>query len=426
MFAMPWIRANPDIFDAGLVRRGLIPCAGEILKLDAERRQCLTELQAAQTERNSTSREIGSRKATGQETKDLVERVGQLKTSIADLQEQADQLTGRIREALAGLPNLPAGEVPDGPDEAANQEIRRWGEPATFDFPAQDHVTLGEQLGMMDFQRSARMSGARFVTLTGILARLERALCAFMLDLQTQEHGYLEVNPPALVREAALFGTGQLPKFADDLFQTKDGFWLIPTAEVPLTNLVAGEIQDASALPMRFAALTPCFRAEAGAGGRDNRGMIRMHQFAKVELVSITRPKDSDNELERMTGCAEEVLRRLGIAYRVVLLSTGDMGFSARKTYDLEVWLPGQQAFREISSCSNCGEFQALRMNARFRCPDSSELGLVHTLNGSGVAAGRLLIALLENYQEADGSVTVPEALRPYLGGLERIVASPD
>ena len=426
MFAMPWIRANPDLFDAGLVRRGLAPCAGEILRLDAEHRKCLTGLQAAQTERNATSREIGSRKAAGQDAEGLIEQVGQLKTSISDLQERADLLNGQIRKALAELPNLPVDEVPDGPDETTNREIRHWGEPPAFDFPAQDHVTLGEQLGMMDFERSARMSGARFVTLTGALARLERALCNFMLDLQTQEHGYLEVSPPALVREAALFGTGQLPKFADDLFQTKDDYWLIPTAEVPLTNLVAGEIHEASSLPMRFAALTPCFRAEAGAGGKDNRGMIRMHQFSKVELVSVTRPENSDEELERMTGCAEEVLRRLGMAYRVVLLSTGDMGFSARKTYDLEVWLPGQQAYREISSCSNCGNFQALRMNARFRCPVTSELRFAHTLNGSGVAAGRLLIALLENYQQADGSVTVPRALRPYLGVLERIVALPD
>ena len=426
MFAMAWIRAHPDAFDAGLARRGLAPRAADVLDLDARRRTCLTDLQAAQTERNAASREIGARKAAGGDAAELIQRVGALKRTIPELQERADRLDAELRERLAELPNLPADDVPDGPDETANRELRRWGRPPAFAFEPRDHVALGEALGLMDFQRSARMSGARFVILSGALARLERALTTFMMDLQTGEHGYQEVSPPALVRESALYGTGQLPKFAEDLFQTTDGRWLIPTAEVPLTNLVADEIQDRASLPLRYTALTPCYRAEAGAGGRDNRGMIRMHQFSKVELVSVTRPEESDAELERMTRCAEAVLQRLELAYRVVLLSSGDMGFAARRTYDLEVWLPGQEAYREISSCSNCGEFQARRMNARFRCPDSGELPFVHTLNGSGVAAGRLLIAVLENYQEADGSITVPAALRPYLGGLERISADPD
>ena len=424
MFAMSWIRANPEQFDAGLARRGLEPQAAAVLEVDARRRNCLTDLQAAQTERNATSRDIGARKAAGDDVADLVRQVGVLKRTISELQTRADQLDAQVQTMLSELPNLPAADVPDGPDERANRELRQWGEPPTFAFAARDHVTLGEALGLMDFQRSARMSGARFVILTGALARLERALTAFMMDLQTQEHGYQEVSPPALVREAALYGTGQLPKFAEDLFQTTDGYWLIPTAEVPLTNLVAEEIQDAATLPQRYTALTPCYRAEAGAGGRDNRGMIRMHQFSKVELVSITCPEDSDAELQRMTRCAETVLQRLGLAYRVVLLSSGDMGFAARRTLDLEVWLPGQEAFREISSCSNCGDFQARRMNARYRHPDSGNLEYVHTLNGSGVAAGRLLIAVMENYQEADGSITVPVALRPYLGQLERISAT--
>ena len=426
MFAMSWIRENPEQFDAGLARRGLKPQAPALLEVDARRRKFLTDLQAAQTERNATSRDIGARKAAGEDVAELVRQVGDLKRSISELQTRADELDAQVQTMLSELPNLPAPDVPDGPDEGANQELRHWGEPPEFGFKARDHVTLGEELGLMDFQRSARMSGARFVILTGALARLERALTAFMMDLQTQEHGYQEVSPPALVREAALYGTGQLPKFAEDLFQTTDGYWLIPTAEVPLTNLVAGEIQDGNTLPQRYTALTPCYRAEAGAGGRDNRGMIRMHQFSKVELVSITRPEDSDAELQRMTRCAETVLQQLGLAYRVVLLSSGDMGFAARKTLDLEVWLPGQESFREISSCSDCGDFQARRMNARYRLPDSGDLQYVHTLNGSGVAAGRLLIAVMENYQEADGSITVPFALRPYLGDLERISATSD
>ncbi len=426
MLAMAVVRADPERVDAGLSRRGLPPQAMSLLEWDTERRRCLTELQAAQTERNTASREIGIRKAAGQDAADIVARVIALKSSIAKLQSAADAFDAKIKAALAELPNLPADDVPEGADERANREIRRWGQPPSFAFEALDHVALGAQLGLMDFERSARMSGARFVILTGAFARLERALAAFMLDLHTQEHGYTEVSPPALVRENALFGTGQLPKFAEDLFRTTDDFWLIPTAEVPLTNLAADEIQTADVLPQRYTAMTPCYRSEAGAGGKDNRGMIRMHQFTKVELVSITHPDRSDEELSRMTGCAEAVLQRLDLPYRVVLLSTGDMGFAATKTYDLEVWLPGQQAFREISSCSNCGDFQARRMNARVRCPTSGDLQFVHTLNGSGVAVGRLLIAVVENYQQNDGSIRIPDALQPYLGGLEQIAAQPD
>ena len=315
----------------------------------------------------------------------------------------------------------PPQDVPDGPDESANVELRRWGQPPAFEFPAREHFELGEALGLMDFERAAKLSGARFVVLTGALARLERALASFMLDLHTAEFGYTEVNPPALVRDEALFGTGQLPKFAEDQFRTTDGRWLIPTAEVPLTNLVAGEIVEEERLPLRYTAMTWCFRAEAGAAGKDTRGMIRQHQFTKVELVGITTPEQSEGEHERMTSCAEEVLRRLRLPYRVVVLSTGDMGFSARKTYDIEVWLPGQGRYREISSCSNCGDFQARRMNARTRKKGEKGTRFVHTLNGSGLAVGRTLIAVLENYQRADGSVEVPVVLRPYMGGIEVI-----
>jgi seryl-tRNA synthetase len=334
---------------------------------------------------------------------------------------EAARLREQIEKELEGLPNLPAPEVPDGPDETANREIRRHGDPPAFNFAPQPHEAIGGRLGLMDFARAARLSGSRFVVLRGALARLERALGQFMLDLHTREFGYTEVAPPLLVREAAVFGVGQLPKFAEDLFQTKEGYWLIPTAEVPLTNLVAGEILEESALPLRFTAWTPCFRSEAGAAGKDTRGMIRQHQFSKVELVSITLPEDSDSEHERMTACAEAVLQRLGLAYRVVMLSTGDMGFAARKTYDIEVWLPGQNTYREISSCSNCGAFQALRMKARYRPAEGRGNRPVHTLNGSGLAIGRTLIAILENFQRHDGSVAIPPALHPYMGGQEVI-----
>jgi len=334
---------------------------------------------------------------------------------------ESTRLRAEIDEVLAGLPNLPAEDVPDGPDETANQVLRHHGEAPRFDFAPLSHETIGERLGMMDFGRAGKLSGSRFVVLRGALARLERALGQFMLDLHTTEFGYTEVSPPLLVRDAALFGTSQLPKFAEDQFRTTEGYWLIPTAEVPLTNLVSDEILDESALPFRYTAWTPCFRSEAGAAGKDTRGMIRQHQFEKVELVSITRPEDSGAEHERMTKCAEEVLKRLGLAYRVVLLSTGDMGFAAQKTYDLEVWLPGQGTYREISSCSNCGSFQAQRMKARYRPAGGKGTLPVHTLNGSGLAIGRTLIAILENFQRHNGTVAMPEVLKPYMGGQEII-----
>ena len=371
--------------------------------------------------RNETSKEIGRAKAKGEDVGEILAEVARLKDEIRVAEEAERAAADALSRALAAEPNLPAAEVPAGEDESANVEIRRVGAPRRFDFEVRDHVDIGERLGLMDFASAARMSGARFVILKGALARLERALAAFMLDLHTSAFGYTEIDPPLLVRDQAAFGTGNLPKFADDLFHTTDGFWLIPTAEMVLTNLVAGEIVDEARLPLRVTAYTPCFRSEAGAAGKDTRGMIRQHQFTKVEMVSITHPDRSNDEHERMTACAEEVLKRLDLPYRVMLLCAGDMGFSARKTYDIEVWLPGQDCYREISSCSNCGDFQARRMKARFRRAGERGTRFVHTLNGSGLAVGRTLVAVLENYQEADGSVIVPEALRPYLGGIERI-----
>jgi seryl-tRNA synthetase len=423
MHDIKWIRDNAGAFDAGLGRRGLAPVSPALFALDATRREALAAAQAIQAERKEISRLIGQRKAKGDAAADLLQRVGESKQAQADAEERARLAEAELDAALAALPNLPADDVPDGPDEAANVELRRWGTPRRFDFRPKEHFELGEQLGLMDFDRAAKLSGARFVVLTGAVARLERALAAFMLDLHTARFGYTEVNPPAMVRDDAVFGTGQLPKFGDDLFRTTDGRWLIPTAEVPLTNLVAGEILDEDSLPLRRTAMTWCFRAEAGAAGKDTRGMIRQHQFTKVELVSITRPEDSNDEHERMTDCAEAVLQTLELPYRVVVLCTGDMGFSARKTYDIEVWLPGQGRYREISSCSNCGDFQARRMKARCRPRGEKATRFVHTLNGSGLAVGRTLIAVLENYQQADGSIAIPSALRPYMGGLEAIVA---
>jgi seryl-tRNA synthetase len=346
-----------------------------------------------------------------------------LKDELQQHEAHAAELRGELDALLATFPNLPAADVPDGPDETANQLVRQIGTPPSFDFEPKDHVALGENLRQMDFARAGGLSGARFVVLSGGLARLERALGQFMLDLQTREFAYREVSPPLLVRDEAAFGTGQLPKFSADLFRTTTGLWLIPTAEVPLTNLVADEILDEAALPLRFAALTPCFRSEAGAAGKDTRGMIRQHQFSKVELVSIAHPDRSEEEHERLIRCAEEVLKRLDLAYRVMLLCAGDMGFAARKTYDIEVWLPGQNAYREISSCSHCGEFQARRMRARFRPKEDKSLRFVHTLNGSALAVGRALVAVLENYQTKSGAIRVPEALRSYLGGRELIKA---
>jgi seryl-tRNA synthetase len=424
MFDVRWIRDNPQAFDAGLARRGLAPMSSEIAALDAKRRAGQTELQALQTRRNEASKQIGVAKKNGEDADALIAEVADLKDRMQALDDAQKQSEADVEHTLEAIPNLPAPDAPDGADESDNVELRRVGAPPEFDFEPKEHHELGEALAMMDFQRAAKLSGARFVVLSGMLARLERALGQFMLDLQTGEHGYVEVNPPVLVRDAALYGTGQLPKFGDDLFRTTGDHWLIPTAEVPLTNLAADEILDEDALPLRFTALTQCFRSEAGAAGRDTHGMIRQHQFNKVEMVSIVHPDASNDEHERMTAAAEEVLKRLGLHYRVVVLATGDMGFSARKTYDIEVWLPGQDTFREISSCSNCGDFQARRMGARFRPVGAKGTEFVHTLNGSGLAVGRTLVAVMENYQRQDGSIAVPEALRPHMGGLDVIAAS--
>jgi seryl-tRNA synthetase len=418
---MKWIRDNADAFDEGLRRRGAAPLSQRLIELDRVRRDALVEAQEIQSRRNAMAKEIGQRKGRGEDVSALLEEVASSKRREAEAEERARGAEADLTGALATVPNLPAADVPSGTGEHDNVEVRRWGEVPRFPFPAKEHFDLGEGLDLMDFERASRLSGARFVVLTGALARLERALAQFMLDLHTTEFGYTEVNPPAMVRDEVLFGTGQLPKFGEDLFRTTDGRWLIPTAEVPLTNLVAGEILDEADLPLRFTAMTWCFRSEAGAAGKDTRGMIRQHQFTKVELVSITTPEQSDAELERMTHCAETVLERLGLPYRVVVLCTGDMGFASRKTYDIEVWLPGQQRYREISSCSNCGDFQARRMKARYRPNGEKGTRLVHTLNGSGLAVGRTLIAVLEVYQQDDGSIVVPEALRPYMGGLDVI-----
>ena len=421
MHDLRWIRENPAEFDRGLERRGLPPCADQVLALDKEWRRLETEAQESQAERNRLSREVGAAKKRGESTDELIRSIDIRKDLEAATGAQAAELRKQIDDLLAGLPNLPAPEVPDGPDESTNKEVRRIGEPPRFNFEPLPHEAIGEKLGLMDFATAAKLSGSRFVVLKGELAWLERAIAQFMLDLHTSEFGYTEIAPPLLVRDEIAYGTGQLPKAAEDMFRTTDGLWLIPTAEVPLTNLVAGEILDEAALPLRFTAWTPCFRSEAGAAGKDTRGMIRVHQFQKVELVSITTPEQSEAEHERMTQCAEEVLKRLGLAYRVMLLSSGDMGFAARKTYDLEVWLPGQNTYREISSCSNCGPFQALRMRARCRPAGGKGTRPVHTLNGSGLAVGRTMIAILENYQRPDGTVAIPPALQPYMGGMQVI-----
>ena len=427
MHDLKWIREHPEEFDRGLVRRGLPPRAEETLTLDRKWRSAETATQEAQARRNRIAREIGAAKKRGEDVEPLLRQSLADRDSESAAAREAAVLRASVDNLLAELPNIPADDVPDGPDETANEVLRYWGEPSRFppDWdPGVDplpHEAIGERLGLMDFKRAGRISGSRFVVLRGALARLERALGQFMLDLHTTEFGYAEVSPPLLVREEAVFGSGQLPKFAEGLFQTREGYWLIPTAEVSLANLVADQILDEAALPLRYTAWTPCFRSEAGAAGKDTRGMIRQHQFEKVELVSITRPEDSAAEHERMTACAEEVLKRLGLAYRVVVLSTGDMGFAAQKTYDIEVWLPGQQTYREISSCSNCGAFQALRMKARYRLAGGKGTALVHTLNGSGLAIGRALIAILENFQRHNGTVALPPALQPYMGGQEII-----
>ncbi len=418
------IRDNPDLYEQAWSAKGRSGVAAQALELDTTLRAAQTALQEAQSRRNDLSKQIGQAKGRKDEAEAsrLMAEVETLK-GVLESQGAVERDTGEaLRDLLAGLPNLPAPDVPPGADENDNQEVRRWGEPFAITSP-KDHVDLGETLGLMDFEAAARMSGSRFVVLKGQLARLERALGQFMLDLQTREHGYLEVSPPLLVRDEAVFGTGQLPKFAEDLFHTEDGRWLIPTAEVSLTNLVRDQITPTEELPLRLTALTHCFRSEAGASGRDTRGMIRQHQFQKVELVSITTPDQSDKEHERMVGCAEAVLKALELPFRTMLLCSGDMGFSARKTYDLEVWIPSEGRYREISSCSNCGDFQGRRMNARTKAAGEKATRIVHTLNGSGLAVGRTLVAIIENYQDENGAIAIPQALHPYMGGLTRIEA---
>ena len=423
MHDLKFIRDNPDQFDAAMAQRKLPPQAEIILSFDKKRRGLQTQLQDLQMARNGKSKEIGKAKKTGDDAKanQMMSDVTAIKIKMSELEKQEITCADELSEILAGLPNMPFVDVSIGDDEDDNIEQYKWGEIPSFDFEPKQHFDLGEDLGLMDFDTASKISGARFVILKGALSKLERGLANFMIDVQTGEHGCLEITPPALVRQHALYGTGQLPKFKEDLFHTDDGFWLIPTAEVPLTNMVRDTILDAKQLPMRFCALTQCFRAEAGSAGRDTRGMIRQHQFSKVEMVSITSPENSDEELERMTQCAAVILQKLGLAYRVVSLCTGDLGFSARRTNDLEVWLPGQDKYREISSCSNCGDFQARRMKGRFRDADAKGTKFFHTLNGSGLAVGRCLVAILENYQNQDGSITIPDILIPYMGGLSVI-----
>jgi len=458
MHDIKWIREHPDVFDRALARRGLAGQSRRLVAIDERRRAVITELEQAQARRNAASKEIGEakKKKDEQKAQTLMGEVAGLKMAIPALEAAETALSGELDDALAQIPNLPLDEVPDGKDANDNVEHHRFGTKRPYDFVPKQHFDLGEALGQMEFETAAKLSGARFVVLKKGLARLERALGQFMLDVHTNEHGYTEVSPPLLVRDAVMFGTAQLPKFEEDQFWAiggeifvgrsevelangaqnpaeaapqsadavlrsvkKDRLGLIPTAEVPLTNLVRECILDEDALPMRFAACTPCFRAEAGAAGKDTRGMIRQHQFTKVELVSITTPEQGKDEHERMLACAEEVLRRLDLYYRVVILCSGDMGFASQKTYDIEVWLPGQNMFREISSCSICGDFQARRMGARYRSKEARQVRHVHTLNGSGVAVGRALIAVMENYQQADGSIAVPKALQSYMGGTK-------
>ena len=422
MHDLKYIRENPQDFDAALIRRGAAPVAASVLALDENRRALLTEMQNAQARRNEASKAIGAAMGKGDTAaaEALKAEVAALKDTLPALEEQERAAGEELDTLLAGLPNLPADDTPDGADETENVEVARWGTPRSFEFEPRDHADLGPVLGL-DFETGVAISGARFTFMRGQMARLNRALGQFMLDYQTGQRGYTECATPYLVRQESLFGTGQLPKFAEDNFQTTDGRWLIPTAEVSLTNSVREQILDESALPIRMTALTPCFRSEAGAAGRDTKGLIRQHQFEKVELVSIVRPEDSAAEHERMVESAEGILQALELPYRKMLLCTGDMSASARKTYDLEVWLPGQGLYREISSCSNCGDWQARRMNTRYRPAESKGNVFVHTLNGSGLAVGRTLVAVLENHQQADGSVTVPAALLPYMGGLTKL-----
>ncbi len=415
------IRTDPAGFDAAMARRGLPPVSAEVLALDSERRTLLTTQQEKQARRNALAREIGQGKRAGADTAAPEAQAAALRVETEALERRTAELEEAIKRILEALPNILDADVPDGPDENANVLLARHGEPRDLGFQPKEHFELGEALGMMDFAAAAKMAGTRFVVLRGALARLERALGQFMLDLHTREHGYTETTVPLLVNDATAYGTDKLPKFGDTMFRTTDGRWLIPTAEVPLSALAMSEIIPEHELPWRVTALTPCFRSEAGAAGRDTRGMLRQHQFMKVELVSVTHPDQSVAEQERMTACAEKVLHLLELPFHRVILASGDTGFGAARTFDLEVWLPGQQTWREISSCSNCRDFQARRMNARFRAADGKAVGFVHTLNGSGIAVGRALIAVMENHQQADGSILIPRVLWPYMGGLERI-----
>jgi seryl-tRNA synthetase len=423
MLDIKWIRENPAALDAALAKRGAEALSASVIALDEKRRSLVQSVQDMQSRRNSASKEIGA--AMAQKNTELAEKLkaemATLKETLPSAEEEERKISAELTDMLSRIPNIPLDDVPVGKDEHDNEVKRVVGDKPGWNHAPHEHYEIGEALGYMDFERAAKLSGARFTVLTSQLARMERALGQFMLDLHTREHGYTEVSSPLMVRDDAMYGTGQLPKFAEDLFRTTDGRWLIPTAEVTLTNLVAGEMLDQDKLPLRFTALTPSFRSEAGSAGRDTRGMLRQHQFWKCELVSITDAESSIAEHERMTACAEEVLKRLGLHFRTMTLCSGDMGFGARKTYDLEVWLPGQNTYREISSCSVCGDFQGRRMNARYRNASDKTLNFVHTLNGSGTAVGRCLIAVMENYLNEDGSITVPDVLLPYMGGITRI-----
>jgi seryl-tRNA synthetase len=426
MLDVKWIRQNPEAFKEGLRRRGLVELANQVHELEQGRREAIKLAEAAQAERNTLEKKVGELRRTGGDAGDIIHQLSITKDMHAATLQMASKRETELQTLLETIPNLPAHDVPEGRASDDNLVLRRSGPIAKPDFEPKQHFELGEALGLMDFEQAGVISGARFTILKGALARMERALGQFMLDLHTSEFGYTEVSPPLLVRDPALYGTANLPKFAEDLFRTTNDYWLIPTAEVPLTNLAAGRLLDEKQLPLRFTAWTPCFRSEAGAAGKDTRGMLRQHQFYKVELVSIAHPEQSEEEHERMTACAEEVLKRLELPYRTVVLCTGDMGFASKKTYDIEVWLPGQGQYREISSCSNCGDFQARRMDARFRpggtkAPGQKGTRFVHTLNGSGIAVGRALIAVMENYQRGNGTIVVPDALRPYMGGIKAI-----
>ncbi|MEX1035567.1 MAG: serine--tRNA ligase [Sneathiella sp.] len=423
MLDLKWIRENPEAFDAAMARRGLPPQSDTLLALDADKRKIQTEMQEVQARRNAAAKEIGKAKASGADAEPLIREVADLKSTAQNLEADERKLQDELDTALSVLPNILNDDVPDGASEDENVELRRIGDIPSFDFKPKEHYELGDALRMMDFETAAKLSGSRFVVTSGQIARLERALAAFMIDVHTLEKDYLEVSPPVMVRGDSLFGTGQLPKFEEDLYKTGEGHYMIPTAEVPLTNLVRDSILSEAELPKRFAAHTLCFRSEAGSAGKDTAGMLRQHQFAKVEMVSITTPEQSDAEHERMTACAEDILKRLELPYRVVVLCSGDTGFGARKTYDIEVWLPGQDSYREISSCSNCGDFQARRMKARYRPEGEKGTHFVHTLNGSGLAVGRTLIAVMENYQQADGTIKIPDVLVPYMGGVTEIRA---